>query len=251
MSVRTISIHSVQEIDLEVSFAHVERLQIEKSAAEGVRFIFHFLFLPPSLMQKLSHDPRHPPTPQLHPSVKREVAVGSMARPSVFASLSPRRQTSARKKQTANSKLKRVGGGGGVGWGGGTSALLALAPASDACRRRSAQLCPNSLWNEDGGACVCGEQFPPRAGAGGRGTGARMLAYACVRVRAWVCVRLHCAPSPLLFPECEAHTTERDRGLGGEPECLGSKSIRRYVGASVRCVLVFLSVFFFFPACDE
>lgn len=69
------------------------------------------------------------------------------------------------------------------------------------------------------------EQFPLSAGAGGRGTGARMLAYVYVCVWVAVCARLHCAMNPLLFPECEAHTTERDSGLGGEPECLGSKSI--------------------------
>lgn len=54
MSVRTISIHSVREIDLEVSLAHVEQFQIEKSAAVGASGSF---FLPPSLMQKLIHDP--------------------------------------------------------------------------------------------------------------------------------------------------------------------------------------------------
>lgn len=95
--------------------------------------------------------------------------------------------------------------------------------------------------------CVRAEQFPLSAGAGGRGTGARMLAFVdtCVCVCVWVgvCVCLHCAMSPLLFPECEAHTTERDRGLGGEPECLGSKSICCYVGASVRAFVLFFLPF--------
>lgn len=55
MSVRTISIHSVREIDLEVSLARVEQFQIEKSAAVGASGSFFFCLR--HLCKKLNRDP--------------------------------------------------------------------------------------------------------------------------------------------------------------------------------------------------
>lgn len=103
MSVRTISIHSVREIDLEVFFAHVEQFQIEKSAAMGASGSF---FLPPSLMQTLNHDPPPP-----HPNVKREIVVGpvgSMAQPSVLCVLISPLTDGCEKKET--QLLNKKGG---------------------------------------------------------------------------------------------------------------------------------------------
>lgn len=86
-------------------------------------------------------------------------------------------------------------------------------------------------------------------GAGGCGTGARMLS-SCERVWLWP-LHLHCVTSPLLFPECQAHTTEHDWGMGGELECLDSKSILCLAAVWVQvCICthpcVCVCAFFFF-----
>lgn len=175
MSVRTISIHSVREIDLEVSLAHVEQFQIEKSAAVGASGSF---FLPPSLMQKLIHDPSSECeardsgwTGRINGAARR------LMRPYLTADRrvreknkhNSRLQTTRAKHETHNCVQTRSG------------------------MRTAARVCAG---------CVRGEQFPPRAGAGGRVTGARMLPYACVCVcmcvGVCVCSLALCYESPVV-----------------------------------------------------
>lgn len=144
MSLCTISIHSVRGNRFRSIFSSSRRpvldLKKKKSAHGGVMFLFAS-----GSYAKVNHDPR--------PNVKCEIAVGldgSMAQLSVFASLSHGRQAGVRKKKYTTSKHKKKKKKMGRDFSSAST------HSRKSCKATSAQLCPNSLWNEDGDACVQG-----------------------------------------------------------------------------------------------
>lgn len=135
MSVCTISLHSVQEMDFRSIFFCSRRPLLDGEVAFFFASVTH---------AKLDRGPSM--------NVKCEITAGldgSMAQLSAFALLSFCRQADVRKKAKKNPNLKTIKGG-------SISTLLAHTPANRICKTRNAQLCPNSLWNEDGCACAQG-----------------------------------------------------------------------------------------------